>query len=323
MILYLTIYRFLISINKRTTGEDTMAMGLVFTGNPPRFSGEITAEVPTPNYSGISSDDASTSINPYTGQGPGAGGAGQTTSEVEASRGGGVTDEFFSSVTALFHFDNDLTDSSNTNNTTGDRLEMTDDFSNSVFKFGTHSAHFEDDQPGNNSMFYEHDDGYNFGTGDFTIEMWVNFTNLDGNKRICAHGSRDTGAWELIKESGGGIRLDMNLVGTIRFLENTGNLFIINTWQHLAVTRAGTTLRVFIDGDIKDSRADDTFDYDLDAGLTDDQRRLFLGQSRRFGPNLGGDDFGINGYIDDFRITKGTARYTENFTPPTEAFPDE
>lgn len=56
-------------------------MGLTTKSRFPNFQGPAQAQVPTPTFSGRLTDVAADSINPYTSQGPGAGGAGQTYDE--------------------------------------------------------------------------------------------------------------------------------------------------------------------------------------------------------------------------------------------------
>ena len=81
-------------------------------------------------------------------------------------------------------------------------------------------------------------------------------------------------------------------------------------WRHVAVSRASGTTRIFIDG-----KQDLSFS---DAGN-------YTGTINAYNYTIGADNDGtapLNGYIDDIRITKGVGRYTEDFTPPTKAFPD-
>lgn len=77
-------------------------------------------------------------------------------------------------------------------------------------------------------------------------------------------------------------------------------------WSHLALTREGSTLRHFING-VQLA----TGTYAGSANFTN----MNLG---RYVPN---DNAAFNGYVDQFRMTKDVARYTEDFTPPTQAFP--
>jgi hypothetical protein len=82
------------------------------------------------------------------------------------------------------------------------------------------------------------------------------------------------------------------------------------TWFHVALARASGQTRLFKDGTQVGSTYSDSSNY------SNAEMRLF---ARTDTFNSGAH---LNGYIDEFRITKGVARYTANFTPPTAPFPD-
>jgi len=83
----------------------------------------------------------------------------------------------------------------------------------------------------------------------------------------------------------------------------------VNTWFHFAVVRNGTTFTAYVNGV-------------AGAAATGVSAAVFYSaQPIRIGVASDGSSFPFTGYIDDLRITKGFARYTANFTPPTAAFP--
>jgi hypothetical protein len=82
-----------------------------------------------------------------------------------------------------------------------------------------------------------------------------------------------------------------------------------NAWNHIAVVREGTgsnQTKIYING-----TNDGTGTVSTNFNQTDP---LYVGANRAAGDPM-------KGYIDDLRITKGYARYTAAFTPPTTAFP--
>lgn len=83
-----------------------------------------------------------------------------------------------------------------------------------------------------------------------------------------------------------------------------------STWQHFALTWDGSTYRLFINGGTPTTASRGT-------GMYDGSLPLVIGNLENF---TGLYDF--DGYIDDIRITKGVARYTAPFTPPTSEFLD-
>jgi hypothetical protein len=143
------------------------------------------------------------------------------------------------------------------------------------------------------------------GTGDFTVEAWVRRTS--GGTFSTVVGTRpDSGsyadAWTLGVDGSNNLYLYTN--GFIA--QSAGGLITLDTWHHIAVVRSGTAVRMYHNGT---------------QVATGTNSQDFSRQILAVGANVNGDQ-AFAGYIDDLRITKGVARYTANFTPPTAAFFD-
>jgi len=158
-------------------------------------------------------------------------------------------------------------------------------------------------------------DDWNFGTGSFTIDFWVRFNNLPaaGNPAwFCAQFADWSNMWRL------GL---YNTAGTYSFFlqvysggsliiyasKNTSPNLATATWYHLALVRSGDTFYFFQDGVL------------LGMGTDTDTVPDFAG-SLYIGVLESGGNGPLNGWLDEFRVSRGVARWTSNFSPPTSAY---
>jgi hypothetical protein len=156
---------------------------------------------------------------------------------------------------------------------------------------------------------------------DFTIEAWVYLTAYSasyagsfGAAVISQYFFPATGpdaGWQLRINGTASSYTTIN-VYTGRTDLNFATTVSLNAWTHVAVTRSGSSIRAFVNG----TQAGSTI-TNSDAFTESGTRSLWIG-----GINDATYKFWLPGYIDDLRITKGVARYTANFTPPTAPFPD-
>jgi hypothetical protein len=148
-------------------------------------------------------------------------------------------------------------------------------------------------------------DMYAFGSGDFTIEFWMYISVLGTNVPYDQRTTGGSGATSTLYITSSTLRYYVS--GSDRITSST---LSTGQWYHVAVARSGTSTKMFING--------------TQAGSTYTDSTVYTNSSLR--PFIGGDSNnpgtnGFNGYMQDLRITKGYARYTANFTPPTAAFP--
>lgn len=212
------------------------------------------------------------------------------------------SDPYFSSVTLLLLMngaDNSqsITDSASSPNTItavgNAKLSAGDS------KFGGTSAYFD----GTGDYFSApSSSNFAFGTGDFTIEFWLKTTDSS-----CAildnYTSGTNGSWQVF----------ISTSGTLQFWKSASavktSIAIVNdgAWHHVAIVRASGGVAFYIDGTVDGATVSVTDNFN------------YLANPFAVGAQVATRNAAYDylGYLDDIRITKGVARYTANFIPPT------
>lgn len=151
--------------------------------------------------------------------------------------------------------------------------------------------------------------------GEFTIECWVRPTMRRDFNFICGKdvttGQRDF-RWGLTSSGTVGISFQYGTAGSSATGFNSTIPVPLNVYTHIVAQRRGNTLEQYVGG--------------IPAGSLDVTGLINVTTTNRFYVGTNGSPAQSNvefaGNIDEFRFTKGIARYNGNFTPTSKAFPD-
>jgi len=151
-------------------------------------------------------------------------------------------------------------------------------------------------------------DLFAFRTGDFTIEGWAYIT-ATGDKGLFQQGTSNfpatnTNSVALQITNAAPANSEWAIYAGNAYHESTVN-YALNQWYHFAVARASSVTKLYING-TEALSVSDSVDY----------TGTYFGVGSIYGA---ANAQCFTGYMSDFRVTKGLARYTANFTPPTAA----
>ena len=162
---------------------------------------------------------------------------------------------------------------------------------------------------------------FNFGTGNFTMEFWFNIpAGASGSPYGKTFVSSENNVWSAGAFSFYALASSTvfrpsfwinEFSSSVPILLPTNGDYRDGNWHHLAVVRSGSAFSMYIDGSLVASGT-----HAGNCGSS--TRNLMIGDNLA---NYGGDR-NFLGKLDDLRITKGVARYTSAFTPPTSAHPN-
>ena len=183
-------------------------------------------------------------------------------------------------------------------------------------KYGSSSIAFNGSS---DALSYAHSENLNLALGDFTIETWVYVNSLSLGSTILQkdqlYGSTFP-SYALSIGANGSLNAHIGTGSTAAYsqwVSSAAGLIAPGNWHHVAYTRQGTTLRLFVNGALVQTATQS-------RTATDGGKALVIG---RYPSGGGAADGWLNGYIDDLRITKGLARYTASFAAPSAEFPND
>jgi hypothetical protein len=147
--------------------------------------------------------------------------------------------------------------------------------------------------------------GLQFGTGDFTLEAWVNKSanGTNGYDGLMEYGSASNAAdgWYFEVSSSRGIYFVIGNTTPINYATWVNDGY----WHHVAIVRSSGTVTIYKDGVALLSQS-------LTTSVPTSGAIGRLGESYN-----GTTNYYFNGNISNARVVKGTAVYTANFTPST------
>lgn len=181
--------------------------------------------------------------------------------------------------------------------------------SNSSYAFGNSSGYFDgvgDSLKFDSSIFA-------FGTEDFTIDFWINCTATTSTcswpyvMSSTVYTSSGFGIYIFGAGTGWGGTSRLCFGGLTSSVTST-SLFRGTGWKHVAIVRNGVNLYMFVNGVLEStyvSASPDNFTSTTAAIMA---------------PYDSSTSSNEKGYLQELRISKGIARWTSNFTPPTSKY---
>ena len=143
------------------------------------------------------------------------------------------------------------------------------------------------------------------GTGDFTVEWFSNQTTLTQFQRIFTVGDYPAIDFGVSIESG---TFYYWSGGDTDFEYSSASAATTNTWYHWAVVRQSGTVSVYRDGVLRGSS------FANSDNINDSLTAFVVGNTNTYATNAA-----LVGALTNFRLVKGLAVYTGNFTVPTSA----